>query len=166
MDGYARQRFDDPDHAVDPLQSRLGDAEMSLVSLAMRYGAFAVIATLANLATQRLVLAVFSGPGGFLLALLFGTAVGLVLKYLLDKRWIFFDQTTGLAAHRRTFSLYAMMGLITTAIFWGTETAFWLAWKTDLMREAGAIIGLAGGYLIKFDLDRRFVFNTALPARG
>jgi putative flippase GtrA len=130
----------------------------------LRYGAFAALATLANLAAQRLVLAFLSGPGAFVLALFVGTAVGLVLKYLLDKRWIFFDRTTGVAAHRRTFTLYTVMGLITTAVFWGTETAFWLVWRTDLMREVGAIIGLAGGYLIKFDLDRRFVFNARMPA--
>jgi hypothetical protein len=27
------------------------------------------------------------------------------------------------------------MGVATTAIFWVTETAFWLIWGTDLARE-------------------------------
>ena len=63
-----------------------------------------------------------------------GTLVGLVVKYLLDKRWIFADTSTGVKAHGKKFSLYTAMGLVTTAIFWGTETAFWLMWQTDAMR--------------------------------
>lgn len=82
-----------------------------------------------------------------------------MIKYLLDKRWIFYDFETGVKNHGRKFSLYTGMGLITTAIFWGTETAFWLIWQTDLMRELGAILGLSVGYVVKYNLDRRFVFT-------
>ena len=67
--------------------------------------------------------------------MLFGTLAGLVLKYLLDKRWIFADRETGAAAHGRKFTLYTLMGVVTTAIFWGTETAFWLATGSHAMRE-------------------------------
>lgn len=137
---------------------------MNSLSLILRYSAFAIFATLANLATQRLILVTIEGLTGFILALLCGTVVGLVLKYLLDKRWIFFDMASGLATHRRTFTLYAIMGLITTAIFWGTETAFWLAWQSEFMREVGAVLGLTIGYVVKFDLDRRFVFNRTTLA--
>lgn len=129
--------------------------------LVTRYAAFAVVATVANLAAQRLVLAVDSGPLGFILAVFFGTLVGLVLKYALDKRWIFGDRSTGVAAHGRRFTLYTVVGIFTTAIFWGTETVFWLVWHTDLARETGAILGLAVGYAVKYRLDRRFVFTDA-----
>jgi putative flippase GtrA len=50
------------------------------------------------------------------------------------------------------------MGLVTTAIFWGTETLFWWLWHTDAMRELGAVIGLTIGYVTKYQLDKRFVF--------
>ncbi len=140
---------------------------MSLRTLVLRYTAFAVIATLANLATQRVVLLAGDGPALFALALGSGTLVGLVVKYVLDKRWIFNDIGTGLAHHGRKFTLYTAMGLVTTAIFWGTETAFWLAWQTEAMRELGAILGLAVGYVVKYNLDRRFVFTpAALGARS
>jgi len=129
--------------------------------LVVRYALFAVLATLANLGMQRAVLAAVPGDMGFAIAVLAGTAVGLVLKYLLDKRWIFDDRTTGLANHSRKFGLYTAMGIVTTLIFWGTETAFWLTWRTDLMRETGAVIGLAIGYTIKYELDRRYVFVPA-----
>lgn len=143
-------------------------------ALVLRYAAFAVLATLANLGTQRLVLAAEAAPsgaatataGGFALAVLAGTAVGLVVKYLLDKRWIFADRSTGLGAHAGRFSLYTLTGVGTTLLFWATETAFWLAWQTELAREAGAVLGLALGYTLKYRLDRRFVFRPAAVAAG
>ena len=131
---------------------------MTLRTLVLRYTAFAVLATLANLATQRVVLQFGDTGVHFAAAVGAGTVVGLVIKYLLDKRWIFHDFETGLRSHGRKFSRYTAMGLVTTAIFWGTETAFWLIWQTDLMRELGAVIGLSIGYIIKYNLDRRFVF--------
>ena len=131
---------------------------MTLTTLVFRYGAFAVLATLANLAVQRLVLQGGQSAIWFMAAVAAGTLVGLVVKYILDKRWIFGDTSTGAAAHGKKFGLYTAMGLITTAIFWGTETAFWLIWGTDLMREMGAILGLAVGYVVKYNLDRRYVF--------
>ncbi|MEO1025471.1 MAG: GtrA family protein [Pseudomonadota bacterium] len=134
---------------------------MTLRTLVLRYTLFAVLATLANLGTQRLVLAYGDSGLVFALAVGAGTLVGLVIKYALDKRWIFYDLDTGVKAHGQKFSLYTAMGLITTAIFWGTETAFWLIWQTDLMRELGAIIGLSIGYIVKYQLDRRFVFKDS-----
>jgi putative flippase GtrA len=133
-------------------------------TLVLRYAAFAVLATLANLGTQRLVLAGGDDAARFAVAVGAGTLVGLVVKYALDKRWIFGDRETGLRAHGRKFTLYTVMGLVTTAIFWGTETAFWLLWRTDLMREAGAVLGLTVGYVVKYRLDRRFVFTEARAA--
>jgi len=130
-------------------------------TLVIRYAAFAVAATLANLAAQRVVLAIDDGPWGFAVAVFAGTLVGLVLKYMLDKRWIFEDRATGVAAHGRKFGLYTAMGVATTAIFWGTETAFWAIWGTDLARETGAVLGLAVGYIIKYRLDRRYVFSNS-----
>jgi putative flippase GtrA len=128
-------------------------------TLILRYAAFAMIATLANLAAQRLVLQLGDSAGWFTAALVAGTLVGLVIKYLLDRRWIFYDVRTGALHHSRTFVLYTAMGLITTAIFWSAETAFWLTWRTDMMRELGAVLGLSAGYVVKYHLDRRFVFT-------
>lgn len=134
-------------------------------TLVALYAGFAVLATLANLAVQRAVLALAgdSAPA-FAAAVIAGTGAGLVLKYLLDKRWIFDDRATGLAAHSRKFGLYTVMGLVTTAIFWGLETAAWITFGTDTAREAGAVAGLAIGYVVKYRLDRRFTFAPAPAA--
>lgn len=139
---------------------------MTLQTLVLRYAFFAVLATLANLATQRGVLWLGDSGTVFALAVAAGTIVGLVLKYILDKRWIFGDMSVGVKAHSKRFSLYTAMGLVTTAIFWGMETAFWLAWQTDPMRELGAVLGLSIGYVVKYNLDRRFVFTDTKLAQA
>lgn len=126
----------------------------------MLYVLFAVIATLLNLGVQRLVLAGIDPRYGLLPAMVCGTGVGLVAKYLLDKRWIFEDPSAGLAENGRKFGLYTAMGLITTLMFWVTEYAFWLVGQTEAMREIGALVGLALGYAVKYMLDRRYVFTT------
>jgi putative flippase GtrA len=115
----------------------------------------------ANLATQRVVLSFGETAAHFAAAIAAGTIIGLIVKYILDKRWIFFDMASGVRAHGRRFTLYTAMGLVTTAIFWGTETAFWVIWKDDLMRELGAILGLTVGYVVKYNLDKRFVFTPS-----
>ena len=55
---------------------------------------------------------------------------------------------------------YGDGGLVTTAVFWVSEAAFWFIWQTAIMREVGAVIGLTIGYVAKFHLDSRFVFTT------
>lgn len=130
-------------------------------ALVLRYVAFAAIATLINLGTQRLIFAGGTDPGRFIVAVIAGTVAGLLVKYFLDKKWIFYDDGQGLRAHGRKFLLYVIAGLATTAIFWGTETLFWMASHDPSMRELGAVIGLTIGYVIKYKLDRRFVFVDA-----
>ena len=138
---------------------------MKMASLVVRYALFAGIAMLVNLAVQRLVLAGGANLFWYAGAVGAGTIGGLFTKYLLDKHWIFHDrEVAGLQQHGEQFTRYAFMGLFTTAIFWGSETAFWLIGKTDLMREIGAILGLTVGYVIKYQLDSRYVFNRG--ARG
>ena len=132
---------------------------MTLRALILRYAAFAVLATIANLATQRFAMQYGETAVHFAGAVGAGTVVGLVIKYALDKRWIFYDVETGVKNHGQKFSLYTAMGVVTTAIFWATETVFWLIWQTDMMRELGAILGLSVGYVVKYNLDRHFVFT-------
>ena len=136
---------------------------MSIYTLVSRYALFATVATISNLAIQRLIFWLHDGAGSFVTALLFGTAIGLFVKYLLDKRWIFKDMSDGPIAQAKKFWLYSLTGVITTAIFWGVETVFWLIWKTNTMRELGAIIGLSIGYIVKYRLDKKYVFHVSKP---
>lgn len=134
---------------------------MTLRILILRYASFAAVATVANLAVQRLILVYGTTAGYMTLAIVAGTLVGLMIKYVLDKRWIFYDTATGVAAHGQKFTLYAGMGLVTTSFFWGAEAGFWMVLHTDAMRELGAMLGLLVGYVVKYNLDRRFVFTDA-----
>lgn len=135
---------------------------MTRSTLVFLYAAFAGIATLFNLGAQRAVLA--ANEDWFFLAMATGTAVGLVAKYVLDKRWIFSDALRPARKEARLFALYTITGIGTTLVFWASESACWLIWQTHAMRELGAAIGLTIGYVLKFNLDRRFVFRK--PAGG
>lgn len=133
------------------------------MDLAVRYGIFALIATLANIGSQDLVVRAYAGTHHLLLSVAVGTVVGLVVKYVLDKRYIFHFRARNAAHDGQTFVLYTVMGLATTAIFWGFEFGFHWAFQTKEMRYLGGVIGLAIGYVAKYHLDRRYVFR-AVPA--
>ncbi len=134
---------------------------MRLNILILRYSVFAILAILVNLVVQRSIFYLNDSTFVFVLALFSGTMAGLIVKYVLDKHWIFNDVSIDILEHSKKFLLYTAMGVVTTGIFWTTESAFWFIWKTDMMRELGAIIGLSTGYLIKYHLDRRYVFTDS-----
>ncbi|MFC4930354.1 GtrA family protein [Massilia sp. GCM10023247] len=124
------------------------------------YALLALIATAANIGTQVLVMRGYSGPFAVMLALVIGTGVGLVIKYVLDKRYIFRFRARDVAHDSKTFALYTLMGLATTVIFWGFELGFDHLFDTPQMRYLGGVIGLLIGYLTKYYLDKRYVFRT------
>lgn len=124
------------------------------------YALLALIATAANIGTQILVMRGYSGPFAVMLALAIGTGVGLVIKYILDKRYIFRFRARDVAHDSKTFALYTLMGLATTVIFWGFELGFDHLFDTPQMRYLGGIVGLLIGYLTKYYLDKRYVFRT------
>ena len=128
--------------------------------LIAKYFVFAVIAIACNLVVQRAVFFVDLGGHTFLLALSTGTCVGLVVKYWLDARWIFILQREHRTDVRR-FVRYGFTGVITTLIFWGSETVAWVMSQDHTIRELAAIAGLAIGYLLKYQLDSRFVFANS-----
>ena len=131
---------------------------MLINSIIFRYIIFAILATIANLLTQRVLLLFDNNSIMFVVAILSGTIVGLVIKYTLDKRWIFYDSNKEFKDNKLKFYLYTAMSIMTTLIFWGIETLFWFFWKTEFMREIGALLGLTIGYFVKYNLDRKFVF--------
>jgi putative flippase GtrA len=130
------------------------------MKLALLYALFAALATVANIGAQDGLLRLYGGPGQIWACMVLGTVVGLVIKYLLDKRYIFRFRALDTAHDGRTFVLYAAMGLATTAIFWGFELVFHL-WFDGLrsMRYLGGAMGLALGYWAKYYLDKRYVFS-------
>ncbi|WP_027014186.1 GtrA family protein [Comamonas composti] len=127
--------------------------------LAIKYAIFAIIATAANIGAQDLSIRIYDGAFYILASVIVGTGVGLVIKYILDKRYIFFFHANSIAHDTRTFALYSFMGLATTLLFWGFEFGFQHIFETKEMRYLGGVIGLGIGYLTKYQLDKRFVFG-------
>lgn len=127
--------------------------------IALLYALFAALSILVNIGTQVASMALYRGPWAVPLSMLLGTAVGLVAKYLLDKRWIFAWVARDRSHEARTFGLYTMMGLVTTAVFWGTELGFHWLFGSDAMRYLGGVLGLVAGYALKYQLDKRYVFK-------
>jgi hypothetical protein len=133
--------------------------------IALLYALFATLATAANLLTQMLVILLYHGPMAVEASIAIGTAAGLPVKYLLEKRHIFAFESEGLAHDGQLFLLYSFMGLFTTAIFWGIEYLFHILFNSDWMRYLGGAIGLTLGYFIKYHIDKQFVFVNR-PAVG
>ncbi|MRW85297.1 GtrA family protein [Pseudoduganella sp. FT26W] len=131
------------------------------MKLARTYLLLAILATLFNIAVQDLSTRVYAGPYDLALAAVAGTAAGLVFKYVLDKRYIFRFKADNLGHDSRVFVLYATAGLVTTAVFWGFEFGFNYVFDSREGRYLGAALGLAIGYLCKYQLDKRYVFRAA-----
>lgn len=132
--------------------------------IALLYAAFSAIATAANLGAQWLVIALYHGPYAVPISVLVGTATGLPIKYALEKRHVFEFETRSLSHDSRLFVLYTALGALTTLVFWGIEWAFHHAFGTDGMRYLGGAIGLTLGSVMKYHLDKRFVFVHRAPA--
>ena len=129
------------------------------MTIIIKYSLFAVIATLANIGSQDIAIRLYFGTYSVSLSILVGTAVGLVVKYILDKKYIFRAQIENISHDVRIFFLYTIMGVLTTIVFWGFEFAFDFIFQVKEMRYFGGIIGLSIGYVIKYFLDKNFVFK-------
>ena len=126
--------------------------------IAILYTLFAVLSTAINISSQMLSIWIYSGPLSVEISILIGTAMGLPLRYFLEKKYIFNFTSKCLMHDGKLFVFYSAMGVITTLIFWGTEYAFHLIYDTDFMRYLGGIIGLSIGFYVKYQLDKKYVF--------
>ena len=131
---------------------------LTAVRIAVRYTLFAVLSTVINIGSQMLSIWAYKGSYSVEISILVGTAAGLPLRYFLEKRYIFNFKSRNLKHDGKLFVFYSAMGVITTLIFWGTEYAFHLIYDTDFMRYVGGVIGLAVGFYVKYQLDKKYVF--------
>jgi putative flippase GtrA len=122
------------------------------------YSIFAAISIAANLGTQKFFLIVADMPYAVAMSVLAGTAMGLAVKFFLDKIWIFRFSHRDLAHGIRSFVLYTAMGVATTVISWGFEFGTDHLFGSEAARLAGGGVGLVIGYIAKYRLDRKFVY--------
>ncbi len=126
--------------------------------LVIKYTFFALVSTLVNLLFQWLIFHLYDGFGTLYLAMAVGTLTGLVVKYILDKKWIFYHTPKDRKDDAKKFFLYSFMGVFTTPIFWGTEMAFYYLLSFHGSQYIGGAIGLTIGYVVKYFLDKTYVF--------
>ena len=127
--------------------------------LVLKYSFFALIATIINLFTQFISLAIYSQNFSLYIAMFFGTLTGLIAKYILDKKYIFYYVVKDKKEDSQKFILYSIMGVFTTLIFWGFEIGFDYIFDSEIAKYIGAIIGLSIGYITKYFRDKKFVFK-------
>ena len=125
----------------------------------LRYAVFACVAILTNILTQRLVLLIYAGIYSIYIAMFFGTLTGLIVKFLLDRAFIFYYRPKNRVDSFFRFFLYSCMGILTTFIFWSVELLFDFLFPFDHAKYIGAAVGLTAGYTAKYFLDKRFVFR-------
>jgi putative flippase GtrA len=126
--------------------------------LVTKYTLFTVIAITMNIFCQDVVNRLYQGQFNLYASMLAGTLAGLVVKYILDRKYIFLFRSKSLFHDAQKFILYSTMGVVTTCVFWGVEMTFDFAFQDVIMRYVGAVVGLSIGYYIKYRLDKRFVF--------
>jgi putative flippase GtrA len=134
---------------------------LSAPSLILRYSLFAALAMLANFISQAFLLRLVGPWHGIGISLLGGTLVGFFVKYVLDKRFIFFDGFHSARHETMKLGLYGVTAVLTTLVFWSLELGAWVIWHTAFAKYLGGVIGLCIGYLAKYMLDRRYVFSGA-----
>jgi len=125
------------------------------------YIIFAVFSTVVNLSFQYISFMIYSGFLAIYIAMFFGTLSGLIVKYILDKKFIFNYETKTKKENLNKFMLYSLMGVFTTIIFWFFEVTFDYIFHSEIAKYIGAIIGLSIGYSVKYLLDKKFVFKKS-----
>ena len=133
---------------------------MDLVSvIAAKYVFFAAIATLLNLSAQYLSFVLYTDFGSLYVAMFFGTLAGLLSKYILDKKYIFYHEPRNRKDDSKKFILYSFVGAFTTIPFVISEIAFDYLIDHEAAKYIGAVVGLTIGYASKYFLDKKYVFK-------
>ncbi|AMO24430.1 GtrA family protein [Ramlibacter solisilvae] len=136
---------------------------MTAARIAITYAAIAVIASAVNLAFQFVSTRLYAGLYATALSVAVGTLAGLPVKYMLEKRHIFEFRANSLVHEGETFLVYSILGVGTTLVFWGVEFSFDALFASEAMRYVGGALGLTAGHVMKYQLDKHFVFCR--PAR-
>ncbi len=90
-----------------------------------------------------------------------GLFAGFVLKYLMDKKYVFSDITESKEKEMKKVLIYAMMSIFTTIILTLIVAGFKVWVSRERAKDVGLVIGLLIGYTTKFFLDRKYVFNSS-----
>ena len=122
------------------------------------YTLFSICAISLNIFFQELSFTILI-EGNIYVSIIVGTIAGLILKYYLDKKYIFNFNTDRAIKETKIFILYSITGMFTTFIFWTLELIFHYFFHLKYMKYFGAVLGLTIGYIVKYHLDKNIVFK-------
>ncbi len=97
-----------------------------------------------------------SVKGSELVGSILGVGVSYIVKFILDKFIVFQKKRTDLKHTTIEFVKYFLFAILTTAINIGGQML--LAWVFSIDILIAGLISLAIGYIVKFLLDRKYVF--------
>ena len=129
------------------------------MSIGLKYILFAMLAIIANIFFQFLTFTLINYEYELYLAIFNGTILGMILKYYLDKNYVF-NYVKNKFENKNIFFLYILTSILTTIIFWLTEIWFKFNVNLQYSEYLGALIGLTLGYSLKYLLDKHLVFNN------
>lgn len=129
------------------------------MSIGLKYILFAMLAIIANIFFQFLTFTLINHEYELYLAIFNGTILGMILKYYLDKNYVF-NYVKNKFEKKNIFFLYILTSILTTIIFWLTEIWFKFNVNLQYSEYLGALIGLTLGYSLKYLLDKHLVFNN------
>lgn len=136
------------------------DRPIERLSLATRYAAFALFSTAVNWAMQLAILRTIPGRFSIYAALFVGTGAGFVVKYLLDKNYIFQHASANRTQEAWVLALYLGTSIVMTAFYLVSQAVIFFVYGEGVVYYASGTAVLLLGYAIKFALDGRFVFGT------
>jgi putative flippase GtrA len=108
-----------------------------------KYAMCALIAIFFNILVRELSLRLYDRLYSIIISVLSGTVIGLIVKYLLDKKYIFKHYVNGLINNGKMLAFYISTGIITTLIFWTFEFSF--------------------EYILKYKLDKNLFLVKKIP---
>ena len=129
------------------------------MSIGFKYILFAILATTVNIFFQYLSFLLIDHKYELYIAMLNGTILGMILKYYLDKNFIFYYVKKEFN-NKNTFLLYIFTSIFTTILFWAIELWFSYYVNINYSEYLGALVGLTLGYSLKYLLDKQLVFNN------
>ena len=112
--------FNNFTNTINVLSSDLDDKDQ-LITL---YISFCILAMFCNLFVQRIFLYSQHSSSDIIIAIAMGTIAGLIVKYFLDKNWIFNNYEKSIYKNMKYFMKYSFFGIATTLIFWSFELSF------------------------------------------
>ena len=129
------------------------------MSIGLKYILFAILAMTVNIFFQYLSFLLIDHKYELYIAILNGTILGMILKYYLDKNFIFYYVKKEFN-NKNIFLLYIFTSIFTTIIFWAIELWFSYYVNINYSEYIGALVGLTLGYSLKYLLDKQLVFNN------